>query len=180
MQYETIKDACREWVNGFNAIPQSALEKIVSYEGWESVKEITPIHKYSRVRVVYDEWAGEEGEIVKTNCDGEADLYAVKLDSIPDDPKIISEDCLELINTDEDYFPMWSTLWTFGERIDEEWLTGKYGKSHLQEVADLGFRIYESDDFGILLGIDGAGYDFYEAHWIPLYKLRGLRWHKED
>ena len=23
--------------------------------------------------------------------------------------------------------------------------------------------------------IDGAGYDFYEAHWIPLYNKRGLK-----
>lgn len=25
-----------------------------------------------------------------------------------------------------------------------------------------------------------ATYDFYEAHWIPLYKVRGLHWHKEE
>lgn len=48
-------------------------------------------------------------------------------------------------------------------------------------MADCGFRIYESDDFGgYIFGIDGAGYDFYDAHWIPLYKARGLRWHKES
>lgn len=29
-------------------------------------------------------------------------------------------------------------------------------------------------------GIDGAGYDFYEAHWEPLYKARGLHWHSEE
>ena len=29
------------------------------------------------------------------------------------------------------------------------------------------------------LGIDGAGYDFYDAHWVPLYRLRGFTWHKE-
>lgn len=25
-----------------------------------------------------------------------------------------------------------------------------------------------------------SGYDFYEAHWIPLYEARGLKWHKES
>ena len=28
--------------------------------------------------------------------------------------------------------------------------------------------------------IDGAGYDFYESHWIPLYKARGLQWHETE
>ena len=40
------------------------------------------------------------------------------------------------------------------------------------------FRIFEHDDFGYFFGIDDAGYDFYAAHWIPLYKARGVQWHK--
>ena len=24
------------------------------------------------------------------------------------------------------------------------------------------------------------GYDFYENHWIPLYKARGLQWHETE
>ena len=44
-------------------------------------------------------------------------------------------------------------------------------------MSECGFRVYESEDFGFIFGIDGAGYDFYESHWIPLYKARGLRWH---
>ena len=179
MQYETISDACHAWVNEFNAIPQSVLEKLNEFEGWESVREITPLHKYSKVRVVFDEYAGEEGEIIDTNYDGESDLYVVRLDSDPDDPKIISGDCLEEVFT-EGYFPMWGTMWQFGDKIDEEWLVGSFGKSHLQEMADIGFRIYEQEDYGIVFGIDAAGFDFYEAYWIPLYKARGLHWHKID
>ena len=176
--YNTIKDACYAWVNEFNAIPLSAIEKLQEYD--ESVHEITPLHKYDRVVVYDDEWAGEHGEIVKTCCDKEPDLYAVKLDSDPDNYVVVSEDCLEKEGRfDESIFPMWPTMWSFGDKIDEDWLLGEFGESHLQEVADIGFRIYESEDFGILLGIDTAGFDFYEAFWIPLYKLRGLKWHKE-
>ena len=40
--------------------------------------------------------------------------------------------------------------------------------------------VYDSDETGILLGVDGCGYDFYESHWIPLYKKIGLRWHDEE
>ena len=36
---------------------------------------------------------------------------------------------------------------------------------------------YESEDYQYIFGINGAGYDFYEQHWIPLYDARGLHWH---
>ena len=67
---------------------------------------------------------------------------------------------------------MWGTMWQFSDSCDNWWL-----ENHLNEMADCGFRIYESDEFGYFFGIDGAGYDFYEAHWIPLYNKRGLQWH---
>ena len=47
-------------------------------------------------------------------------------------------------------------------------------------MSECGFRIYYSEKYGYFFGIDGAGYDFYEAHWIPLYKARGLKWHEND
>lgn len=34
----------------------------------------------------------------------------------------------------------------------------------------------EIDGF-VVLGIDGLGYDFFEAHWEPLYDLLGYKWH---
>ena len=40
--------------------------------------------------------------------------------------------------------------------------------------------VYDSDETGILLAVDGAGYDFYEAHWIPLYEWLGYEWHEEE
>ena len=78
---------------------------------------------------------------------------------------------------DADYLPMWGTMWSFGNAADDYWLEEKNG---LELMAECGFRIYEQEDFGYLFGIDGAGYSFMEAHWIPLYKARGLRWHREE
>jgi hypothetical protein len=69
---------------------------------------------------------------------------------------------------------MWGTLWSFGNLLDEEWLDDK---KNLQAMSDCGFRIYEREDYGYIFGIDGMGYDFYETHWVPLYKARGLKWH---
>lgn len=88
---------------------------------------------------------------------------------------------LTLYTQDDDVFyetlPIWSTMWSFRERIDDYWLREGDG---LKAMSECGFRIYESEDFGIFFGIDGAGYDFYADHWIPLYKARGLHWHEED
>ena len=72
------------------------------------------------------------------------------------------------------FLPVWGTMWSFDNSADNAWLEEK---SNLQAMADCGFRIYQQEDFGYIFGIDGAGYDFYDAHWIPLYKARGLQWH---
>ncbi len=72
--------------------------------------------------------------------------------------------------------PKWGTMWSFSNILDEAWLDDDENR---KVMADCGFRIYEQEDYGYIFGIDGAGYDFYEAHWIPLYKARGLKWHLE-
>ena len=69
-------------------------------------------------------------------------------------------------------FPMWGTMWSFSDSAANHWL-----EENLKAMADCGFRIYEQEDYGYVFGIDGCGYDFYEAHWIPLYKAFGLKWH---
>lgn len=182
MNFDTIKEATYAWVEGFNAIPMSVIEKIDEHDDYTSINDITPPAIGDRVYVHTDEHAGDEGEIVGSKYDGEDDLYEIKFDSEPDNPSIISADCFDVI--EETRLPMWSTMWQFSDPTDIEWANGEYLGPHLQEIADCGFRIYESEDFGILIGIDGAGYDFYgteeyPSHWINLYKARGLQWHKK-
>lgn len=168
--YETIKDACREWVNGFDRVPRSVLEKLITFD--DSVHEITPVAIGDHVYCTDPDEKWREGEVIDRVDNG----FVVKFDD-DSETKTVSENYVEVMR--EDTLPMWCTLWSFGEQIDEEWARGTFCESHLQEMADLGFRLYETEDFGLVFGIDGAGYDFYEAHWIPLYKARGLKWHKE-
>jgi hypothetical protein len=83
-----------------------------------------------------------------------------------DDPWILGEP--------EYAFPFpWTTLFAPLHRLDIEWF-----EEHKDEVATLGFFVFKSVNYGILLGIDAGGFDFYEAYWRPLYELRGLRWHE--
>jgi hypothetical protein len=81
----------------------------------------------------------------------------------------------ELTLTDEhfsdDLLPIWGTLWAFDDSADIAWLESEAG---ISAMSNCGFRIFYHDDFGYFFGIDGAGYDFYEEHWIPLYLARGL------
>lgn len=75
-----------------------------------------------------------------------------------------------------EFLPMWGTMWSFSDPCDNWWLEEKDG---IRIMSELGFRIYSHEEWGYFFGVDGAGYDFYEQHWIPLYKARGLHWHKE-
>lgn len=72
--------------------------------------------------------------------------------------------------------PMWSTWFQPDDMCDMQWLD-----EHQEEVMELGFTcIYDRDGDLWGLGIDGAGFDFYEAFWVPLYELRGFKWHDEE
>jgi hypothetical protein len=121
-----------------------------------------------RVYILSGEYDGEYGTIIQTRKD---EKYKIEIDG--KDKKVILEEGDFEVEHDG-YLPMWGTMWAFGEGIDNSWLEDREG---LQAMANCGFRIYEQSDYEYLFGIDGAGYDFYEAHWIPLYKARGLQWH---
>lgn len=171
-QYETRREAAQAWVREFNAIPQAIVEKLVQANP-DEVYEVTP----PAVGDVVYVFGGPpyHGEILSHRSDGHDMLYMVRLD---DGRKVeltlddFSQDRYELL-------PMWGTMWAFSDPTDVEWLDGYLG-NHMQEMADCGFRIYQQEDYGYIFGINGAGYDFYEQHWIPLYKARGLHWSEED
>lgn len=89
------------------------------------------------------------------------------------DGKLISAAAEDFEVVHDDILPIWGTMWSFRDSADTRWLED----DGIQSLSKCGFRVYESDEFGYFFGIDGAGYDFYEEHWIPLYRARGLRWH---
>ena len=69
-----------------------------------------------------------------------------------------------------DYYPMWN--WVFSAPqfyIDSDYMD-------VDKLYQLGIGVID-DPTGYYLFISGAGYDFYDAHWIPLF--RELGWIKE-
>ena len=85
--------------------------------------------------------------------------------------------CAEEAVYAENALPMWGTMWSFGDNVNDHWLEEMGG---LKLMSQCGFRIYRSEEFGYFFGLDGAGYDFYGLHWTPLYEVRGMRWHDDE
>lgn len=163
----TINDAAHEWVREFNAIPQGMISELMKHD-IDSWHELTTKSVGDRV---YCYESGEYGEIEIYNV--ETEKHTVALDN--GEKVEVDESDMELEYYDG--LPMWGTMWSFGDSADDWWLEEDEG---IRIMSNCGFRIYEHEEFGYFFGIDGAGYDFYEAHWIPLYKARGLKWHDES
>lgn len=170
----TVKDATYEWVQTFNAFPENMIEKLMDLE-YTEWQEVTVPQVGKRV-IVFDYG---QGEVVEVYYEEGIRKFAVELDD-PDE-----NDGEEIIVVDEDgieaegygYLPMWGTMWQFSDSIDEYWLENQDG---INLMSACGFKIFKHEEWGYFFGIDGAGYDFYEAHWIPLYKARGMKWHAEE
>ena len=167
-RYTTIKQATEQWVNGFNAIPQDLLMKAYGDDLGE-LYEVTPLKASDNVYIYPLNCAGE---VVSVNYEDQTAIVAV--DYNHDNTQEYSFD--DICSEPESYLPMWSTMWTFGDQCDRNWLEN----GGLQLMAECGFRIYECDELGYVFGIDGCGYSFYNEHWIPLYEARGLKWHDES
>lgn len=167
----TIEEAARKWVGEMNAIPYGMIEKLMSIED-DDIREVTEPAVGDRVYVfnLPEEYAGNDDEGEVEDILHEENAYIIKLDD---------GTSVEVCRNDfeVEYYsalPMWGTLWMFGDSADDWWLEEDDG---IKKMSECGFRVYKSEEFGYFFGIDGAGYDFYEAHWIPLYKARGLKWH---
>lgn len=176
----TIKEAAIEWVKEFNAFPDDMIAKLMEVDEL-SWNEVTEPSKGDRVYVYgfpNTDINGNEitnssnmGEITAYNEDEE--WFIIKLDTGEKIGRYKGE--FEVMY--DSILPMWGWMWQFGNSCDDWWLENKDG---IKIMSECGFRIYEHDEWGYFFGIDGAGYDFYEAHWIPLYKARGMQWHDPE
>lgn len=165
----TVREAAEEWVREMDAIQQGMIDKLMraNPDDWH---EVTVPAAGDSV-YVFDLPDGSKdhyGEI--SSYDDESELYSIKLS----DGKLVSAEKDGFEVQRDDHLPMWGTMWSFRDSADDYWLEEMGG---IRVMSECGFRIYESDEFGYFFGIDGAGYSFYEAHWCPLYRARGLRWH---
>ena len=167
----TVSDAAHEWVREMNAFPTDMIDRLMreAPEEWEEVTEPT-IGDRVYVYELLEEWDTDEHEGEIVNLTGPDRIYLVELDD-GNSIQIGKED----FEVERDgSLPMWGWMWQFGDSADDWWLENEDG---ILKMSECGFRIYHHEDWGFFFGIDGCGYSFYDEHWIPLYKARGLKWH---
>lgn len=169
--YNTIRECAELWVSQMNAIPYGMIERLVS-DCPDEWREVTYPAVGDRV-YVYD---------LPDECDTLE--HGGEIESIDDEEYHIKLDDGTCIETGRENFeveydgvlPMWGWMWQFSDSCDDWWLEERDG---IEKMSECGFRVYVHDEFGYFFGIDSCGYSFFEAHWEPLYKARGLRWHNE-
>jgi len=142
-------EMCHLWVErDFSNIPTDLIEKAYKDSYYDEIEILAP---------TFEDFKKEYRE--ENQCEVECD-------------ECIDETCLEAYEEENPKIPMWGWVFVPNDPCDQEWIRG-----HADKVAECGFIVYETDEIGVYLGVNGAGYDFYEAHWLPLYRARGLRWH---
>lgn len=166
MRFKTIEDATRAWVGEFNTLPYSLIERAYK-DSIDDLHELTVPTIGDRV------WSDEHCQYAEViDYYVETETYELLLDN----GKVVTEiDRHDIYIEHDSWLPAWGWLWYPSVSLDEDWI-----RDNIFTVSSLGFRIFETDEIGIFIGIDGAGYDFYSEHWIPLYKARGLQWHEID
>ena len=174
MKYNTIREATEAWVNGFNAIPTEMIGQLVENypDEWEEITDPV-IGDEVYVYNLDDEWDTSEHHGIISNMTKPDGIYLITLDdgvSIQIGKENFDIERGELL-------PMWGTMWSFGSNVDNWWLEEGNG---VQKMSECGFHVYYHEKFGYFFSINGYGYSFMDEHFIPLYKARGLHWHKEE
>lgn len=165
----TIRKAAEMWVLEMNAISRGMIEKLTGLDPCDWHEVTVPV-KGDSVYVYDTDREGHFGFI--RSYDPNTDRYTVFLGEVDIN---VSEEDFEVVRSSE--LPSWGTMWSFGDSCDDRWLANEDG---IRAMSECGFRIYESEEFGYFFGIDGAGYDFFSEHWVPLYKARGVHWHDPE
>lgn len=166
-EYKTVRDATELWVSQFDAVPQGMIDRLMQVDP-EEWREVTKPCEGDRV-YVYDVPEKEHRGTLKSR----SGLWNIELD----DGEMVAAAEGDFEVEYDDKLPMWGTMWQFSDSCDNWWLEEGEG---IEVMSCCGFRVYEHEDFGYWFGIDGAGYNFYDAHWIPLYRERGLHWHDTE
>lgn len=154
----------------FSAIPQCFVLSYMKEHGFDALEDITELTVGTNVSTE----DGKAGEIVKIQ--GLDDEKSIDVRVYEDDKeKIVTYPADEVYRSHgwqgEKGLPMWGTMWVLNRN---DWM------DRVQDLSDSGFAVFDVYDEDLMVvGIDGAGYDFYEDHWEPLYDRLGLDWHKQ-
>ena len=159
---ETKQDAIREWVaREFSAVPQGWVQIILQHD-----REYAPLPMWGWMWRI-DEYTGRKlWDNSRVMCADVGELRAA-IQDIPDAYGAYERATLEKAIAANDW-PM------LEQYIDEEMAgahcvldaNGRTNAAYIYEIAD-----------EYVIGINGAGWNFYDGVWDKLYDVCGIRWH---
>ena len=175
--------------SGFRKSRENIRPKLPEYQtpAWnklkdEAVKRID--HDFNSIRLenlnkTYPDWYEDVVTTEPTMEDikdhfGESNLSNAEFNKAHDENEI-DDAKNELM--DEQREIMWGTLF----EAKDQMLADKILENSDAIINNAGFTVIDvskKDEegaygTGIFLGVNGAGYDFYEQHWVPLYRILG-------
>ena len=171
-----LEHAIRRLVEGFDNIPQSWAALVAEHLDKD---EFVPMPIWGTLFKVSNM---DQGNIEKLIAEHDVPTGAVELIEWAEERGIeIEESEMKLLalaaaNDDED-----RELEMIRDGIIDSWYDSGEEDAQLsmggwRSVGSTGLLAREFDGM-LLLGINGAGYDFYDSHWRRLYEELGYSWH---
>ncbi len=68
-------------------------------------------------------------------------------------------------NEDEPLYPMWGYVFEANNQFLSEKL-----EENVNELAEIGIYLMQVNETRVIVFITGCGYDFYDSHWLPMYR----------
>jgi hypothetical protein len=165
-KFDEIKREAERLLNReFSFIPLDMVEK---YADGNLFEHIVPV-AFSRMLEDFDpsdlfesdlfEEYEETGETVDREAWAEDESFVEWLE------ENYNDDVREAYEEYDNNYPMWGTVFV----ANDNWLSDKIEKE-AEKVQACGFGVINSfKNMNAALFVAGAGYDFYEAHWIPFF-----------
>ena len=126
--------------------------------------------RLENVQRIFPNWYEETLTVEPTDKEV---LYNYNKKSMTEDE--LEDAKMEMMDTQREV--MWGTLFEAKNKFVAEDIIDNADSI----ITDAGFTIIDLSrenegeyETGVFLGVNGMGYDFFDAHWIPLYKILGV------
>ena len=126
--------------------------------------------RLENVQRIFPNWYEETLTVEPTDKEV---LYNYNKKSMTEDE--LEDAKMEMMDTQREV--MWGTLFEAKNKFVAEDIIDNSDAI----ISDAGFTIIDLSrenegeyETGVFLGVNGMGYDFFDSHWIPLYKILGV------
>lgn len=158
----TKQEAVQKWVDGFSNIPQNWIKLVL-----EAEHEYRTLPMWGTMFIV-ERFDGEK--MLENSRLMVYDKDEIDLEEIEEKEGVDRREEVEKAIEEDD----WIVL---EEYVDEE-MAGERAVLD-KDGAPMSVYIYEVDG-EYVIGVNGAGYNFFDGVWDRLYDAMGFKWHKED